>query len=137
MNSAQPSNHWLSLMLAAVVLLTSAIAPTESSAAESGNESIGDVLLDDLDPNRFDPPAAPDESQPARPNSRKHILPGVLDDELAAGVLDVQDHGRRRISAGFLAHEADGAMAVDDKAVDSGHARSKVRLHILLSLAPV
>ena len=34
---------------------------------------------------------------------------GVLDDELAAGVLDVEDHRRRPIGARFLAHEADGA----------------------------
>ena len=33
---------------------------------------------------------------------------GMLDDQVAAGVLDVEDHGGGRIGARLLAHEADG-----------------------------
>src|SRR5712692_5046828 len=42
---------------------------------------------------------------------------GMLDDELAAGMLDVEDHGGGCIGACLLAHEPDRALAPDSNAV--------------------
>src|SRR5262245_34599885 len=55
---------------------------------------------------------------------------GVLEDELATGMLDVENHGRRAVGARLIAHEADGALAADQDAVDPRDARAKARLHL-------
>ena len=54
---------------------------------------------------------------------------GMFDDQLPAGMLDVQYHGRCRIRTCLLAHEPDRALAVDLDAVDAGHAWAKTWLH--------
>ena len=61
---------------------------------------------------------------------------GVFDDQLAAGMLDVEDHGGSGVGARLLAHEADGAPAVDDDAVDPRYAGTKARLHVLIPSRP-
>src|SRR5262245_46396704 len=57
---------------------------------------------------------------------------GVLQDEIAAGVLDVADHRGRRVGACLITHEADGPLRADLDAVDAGHPRAKARLHAAL-----
>ena len=54
---------------------------------------------------------------------------GVLDDEIAAGILDIADHRGRGIGARLLAHEADRALGANRDAVDAGHARAKAWFH--------
>jgi hypothetical protein len=77
------SLHRRWILAVAAVLLASFASARIATAAESGNESIGDQLLEDLDPSLFAPPAASPESE--RPNgtggnSPKRILPGIIDD---------------------------------------------------------
>jgi hypothetical protein len=61
---------------------------------------------------------------------------GVLDDELAAGVFDVEDHGRGAVGARVLAHETDGAFTADGDAVDPGRPGPKAWLHLFCSSGP-
>ena len=54
---------------------------------------------------------------------------GVLQDQLAAGVLDVEDHRRRGIDPRLLAHETDCAGAIDGDRADQRDARLQAWLH--------
>lgn len=55
-------------------------ASSDATGPAAGSESLGNQLLDGLDPNLFGPPAA--DAVPARPDFRKRILPGLPDDTL-------------------------------------------------------
>ena len=44
---------------------------------------------------------------------------GVFEDQVAAGDLDIAHQARRGIDARLLAHETDGAVAVDGDALGS------------------
>src|SRR6185436_3153606 len=61
---------------------------------------------------------------------------GVLDDEFAAGMFDVEDHGRRPVGARVFAHETDGALTADGDAVDPGRPGPKAWLHLFCSSGP-
>jgi hypothetical protein len=54
---------------------------------------------------------------------------GMLDNQVAARVLDIADHRGRGVGARLLPHEADGTLTVDRDAVDAGQARAKAWLH--------
>src|SRR6185503_9508114 len=54
---------------------------------------------------------------------------GVLQNEVAARELDIADQPRRGVDPGVLAHEADGAVAVDGDALDGGHTGLKAWFH--------
>ncbi len=58
---------------------------------------------------------------------------GMGDDELAASVLDVEDHGGGAVGARLFPHEADRAVPVERKAVDPGYARLQACLHCVFS----
>src|ERR1700683_3631494 len=60
---------------------------------------------------------------------------GVFDQKIAAGMLHVAHQARRRIDAALLAHEADGAVAVDGKAFDVRNSRTKALFHLTPSLS--
>ena len=75
----------LAFALATVAIVWGAAATRTSFATESGNESLGSQLLDDLDPNLFGPPPAEDR-QPARPDFQKRILPGEIDDRMGEDI---------------------------------------------------
>src|SRR5262245_3170079 len=56
-------------------------------------------------------------------------LVGMLDNELAAGVLDVENHGWGCIGTRLLAHETNGASAINKDAVGASDAWSQAWLH--------
>jgi hypothetical protein len=81
MNS-QLSGCWRWTLTAVAILLPCLAGASIVSAAESGHESIGDQLLEDLDPSLFSLPAdSPDDSvlPGDEIESRKRILPGMID----------------------------------------------------------
>ena len=79
-------NHLrVAIALATAAIVWGAIATRATVAAESGNESIGSQLLDDLDPSLFGP-STPEAQGPARPDSQKRILPGRFDDRLGEDI---------------------------------------------------
>jgi hypothetical protein len=60
----------------------------------------------------------------------------MLDNQVAARVLDIADHRGRGVGARLLAHEADGTLTVDGDAIDAGQARAKAWFHRSLPTVP-
>jgi hypothetical protein len=54
---------------------------------------------------------------------------GVIEQDIAAGLLDVAAKPWRAVDSAFLAHEADRAFAVDDQTVDLRDSWTKTALH--------
>jgi hypothetical protein len=66
------------------------------------------------------------------------ILPGlgVIEQDIAAGMLDVAAKRRRAVDSAFLAHEADSAFAIDDKTPALRDSRTKTVFHRSLTEQP-
>src|SRR6516165_60173 len=62
---------------------------------------------------------------------------GMLKNELATGMLDVENHGRGRIGARLVPHEGNGAFAADLDSVGAGYAWTKAWLHDVFSFPAV
>ena len=56
----------------------------------------------------------------------------MVENEPPAGHLDVADKPRRGVDTRVLAHETDGAVAVDGDALDARDAGAKAVLHVSL-----
>jgi len=99
----------------AIVMLAMLTAPS-TRAAEVGSESLGDSLLEGLDPQPFAPP--PGEATPARPDFQKRILPSVTDDRLG------EDLGQPSSGGSLAAVERKMGLAADllREAKESGRA---------------
>ena len=54
---------------------------------------------------------------------------GVLEDEIAAGMLDVAHHARRGVDAPLFAHKADGSFAIDRDPAGARRARTQAVFH--------
>src|SRR5271165_852161 len=62
---------------------------------------------------------------------------GVLENELAAGMLDVEDHGGSCIGARFISHEPNGSFTAYFNAIGPGYIWTQARLHDVFSIPAV
>ncbi len=53
----------------------------------------------------------------------------VIEQNIAASMLDIATKLRRAVDAAFLAHEGDGTVAVDDETADLRDSRPKTFFH--------
>jgi hypothetical protein len=89
-NNTQARLKRLVTALAALASICAASAASVASASnanpDTGTESLGSELLDDLDPGLFGPPQTNPQSAPPAPDFQKRILPGVADEWLGEDI---------------------------------------------------